>query len=403
MKQQFIVLIFFTLSFSIIYSQNIGIGIATPTRARLELNGAVDATSAIFGGESTGISLQRNWPAVGFNTYWNAGDKKIANGYAAKLMVDPTQGYLYLDMYPYGTANTLPQISYRALSVSRLGNVGIGNVIAHAPLQFPNVGNRKIVLWETGNDENQYYGFGIEGGTLRYNVDGPASTHKFYAGNGANASTLLMSIQGNRKVLVGGQFSGSRLGINAYDPMYTLEVVQTGNTGMALINPDWGFRFWELRSEKYNSDAGNPHTCLGLFYNGRANPIMGWFNPDDGSYTDNSDKRLKRNIKPLEAVLPRLMQLKPARYEMITNHKSSPNFIGLVAQEAKMLFPEIVDVRFAKVDSLNTIPDFHGMRYGKLSVIAIKAIQEQQVIITEQQKQINELKILVQQLAAAVK
>jgi hypothetical protein len=42
-------------------SQNVGIGTSTPTRAKLEVNGAVDATSAIFG-ESSGISLQRNWP-----------------------------------------------------------------------------------------------------------------------------------------------------------------------------------------------------------------------------------------------------------------------------------------------------------------------------------------------------
>jgi hypothetical protein len=384
------------------FSQNVGIGISTPTRAKLEVQGAVDATTAIFGGEGTGVSLQRGWPGVGFNTYWNAGDKKIAAGYGAKVYLDPGIGYMYFDMHSYGAANAITAGSYRAFTLSSLGNVGIGNVLPHAPLQFPNVGNRKIVLWETANNENQYYGFGIEGGTLRYNVDGTGSVHKFYAGNGPGAATLLMTIQGNKKVLIGGQFSGSRLGINAYDPMYTLEVVQTGNTGMALINPDWGFRFWELRSEKYNSDAGNPQTCLALFYNGRANPIMGWFNPDDGSYTDNSDKRLKKNIKPLETVLPRLMQLKPSRYQMITNNPTSPEFIGLVAQEAKLLFPEIVDVRVAEVDSANSIADFHGLRYGKLSVVAIKAIQEQQQLISDLQQRVSLLeeqnKVLVQML-----
>ena len=44
-------------------SGNVGIGTTTPTRAKLEVNGVGfgGATSAIFGGDGTGISIQRNW------------------------------------------------------------------------------------------------------------------------------------------------------------------------------------------------------------------------------------------------------------------------------------------------------------------------------------------------------
>lgn len=100
------------------FFQNVGIGIATPTRSKLEVNGAVDATSAIFGGESSGISLQRNWPGIGFNSYWNAGNRYIANGYGARHFLDPFNGYMYLDMFSVGTANALPPLTSRALTIS---------------------------------------------------------------------------------------------------------------------------------------------------------------------------------------------------------------------------------------------------------------------------------------------
>ena len=48
---------------------NIGIGIVNPTLARLQVNGVSGSgrTSAIFGGDGTGISFQRNLPVIGFN------------------------------------------------------------------------------------------------------------------------------------------------------------------------------------------------------------------------------------------------------------------------------------------------------------------------------------------------
>ena len=75
MKKIFILLIFFAISgkWFEVFSQNIGIGITNPTRAKLEVSGVSGsgATSAIFGTDGTGISLQRNWPTIGFNLCHN--------------------------------------------------------------------------------------------------------------------------------------------------------------------------------------------------------------------------------------------------------------------------------------------------------------------------------------------
>ncbi|MBK8140036.1 MAG: hypothetical protein IPK57_02855 [Chitinophagaceae bacterium] len=113
-----------------LFSQNVGIGIANPVRAKLEVNGTsgIGSTSAIFGGDGTGISFQRNWPTIGFNQYRDntAGNGKyMSNGFAAIQLFDPTTGYMYFDMFSNGSANTLTNSGTRALSISNTGNIGI--------------------------------------------------------------------------------------------------------------------------------------------------------------------------------------------------------------------------------------------------------------------------------------
>jgi hypothetical protein len=96
-----------------------------------------------------------------------------------------------------------------ALTILRNGNVGIATVNPHAPLQFANtIANRKIVLWEAFNTELDYFGFGINSATLRYNV--PAgSNHTFFAG-----STTLFNLYSNGNATLLGsltQLSDARL------------------------------------------------------------------------------------------------------------------------------------------------------------------------------------------------
>lgn len=83
-------------------------------------------------------------------------------------------------------------------------NVGIGNFDPHAQLQLNNsIVNRKIVLFESFNNDHQFYGFGINGSTLRYQVDDPLSNHVFYAATSNTNSKELMRIQGNGYVGIG--------------------------------------------------------------------------------------------------------------------------------------------------------------------------------------------------------
>lgn len=100
------------------------------------------------------------------------------------------------------------------MRITAAGNVGIGNATPNAPLQFANViQNRKIVLWDGNNNDHNYYGFGVNGNILRYQVDGTTSNHAFYAGTSTTTSNELMRITGTGNVGIGIAAPAQRLDV----------------------------------------------------------------------------------------------------------------------------------------------------------------------------------------------
>ena len=101
-------------------------------------------------------------------------------------------------------------------SILTNGNVGIGTNTPNAPLQFSNaVVNRKIVLYEDTNNDNQFFGFGVNSFILRYQVSATTVSHVFYAGTSSSASTELMRIMGTGNVGIGTATPNAKLDINS--------------------------------------------------------------------------------------------------------------------------------------------------------------------------------------------
>lgn len=107
-----------------------------------------------------------------------------------------------------------------------------------------------------------------------------------------------------------------------------------------------------------------------------------------------SDARLKTNIESLSYGMDEIMKLRPVSF----NWKEKPagkKMIGLLAQEAEGVIPEIVDTGS---DDFQTM----GINYSGLIPVLIKGIQDQQNIIKYQQQQIesqkNEINLLREEM-----
>jgi len=361
------------------FSQNIGIGTTNPTRAKLELHGAVGATTAIFGGDAGGISLQRNAPGIGFNQYYSAGSKYISNGYGAVQWFDHTTGYMALDMFGNGVANGNGVGGKRAFTIANNGNMGIQTVPANASL---------YVIKSANFDGSAIFG----GSTYNSNFHYGIAEHTYIRAGKAGGNLYLNDIPGGVVSMGGGT---TKVGINTfgYPPAYTLEVRQVKEasgteTGILLVNSL--FNQWEI----FNS--------LPLFfkYNGVA---KSYIDQSDGRYAQLSDRRLKTNIQPMTVTLDKLMKLNPVTYQLKNGDIEQESRIGFIAQEVKPLFPGLVSVSKDTSHGYKGFTDLHMMDYSSLGVIAIKAIQEQQQVIIDLQKRMQLLeeqnKILYQLLS----
>jgi hypothetical protein len=300
--------VFLVLYVSQLFSQNIGIGTNNPSRARLVVNGAVGNTAAMFGGETTGISLQSNFPTIGFNQYYNNGHRYMAGGHAAHQFFDPILGYMAWDIFPIGNTNGTATGSKRILAL-------------------------------TAND--MIVGTGLSRLSINKNpsMDG--------------ARNAALQIQ---------------------------QSVESNNAGISLSDV-YNLSTWKISS--LNIDEGR----LTLNYNSYG---AGYF-AHTGSYYTYSDQRLKNDIRQLSPVLTNLMRLEPVQYKMKYNNDANNSSMGFIAQEVKKIFPQLVQVMPGSATGYTAYDDIHAVNYAGFGVLAIKAIQEQQLIIENLQQRISVL------------
>jgi hypothetical protein len=161
-----------------------------------------------------------------------------------------------------------------------------------------------------------------------------------------------------------------KVGIGRDTPASLLEVAH-GNTGPTNADRTDAF---SIRNKSTNQSwQFHTSTYLNLYFNGT---YRGSWNSTSGAYVQFSDRRLKKDITPLDnGTLNKVMQLNPVSYLMKEQTDTKRN-LGLISQEVQEIFPSIT--RYVEESDLLTLS------YTELIPILIKALQEQQAIIEAQ-------------------
>jgi hypothetical protein len=132
--------------------------------------------------------------------------------------------------------------------LSLSSNVGIGTTTPHSALQFGNnIVNRVLTLFEQANDQNQFYGFGINSGVLRYQVFAGAS-HVFYVSTSSTTSAEVMRVDGSANFYIGSagslrfrnsgatQYVGFQSGTLSANTVWTLPTTDSTGTQALMSN-----------------------------------------------------------------------------------------------------------------------------------------------------------------------
>ena len=97
------------------------------------------------------------------------------------------------------------------------------------------------------------------------------------------------------------------------------------------------------------------------------------------SYNTSSDHRLKENVNYTWDATTRLKQLKPARFNFISDADTTVD--GFLAHEAQAVVPEAVTGTHNEVDADGN-PVYQGIDQSKLVPLLVKTIQELEARIT---------------------
>jgi hypothetical protein len=155
-----------------------------------------------------------------------------------------------------------------------------------------------------------------------------------------------------------------------------VEIVDMANVGMATqaFSYHWYNNDAQVRLMELNS-SGETYNVTGVYG------------------TIYSDRRLKENIAPATPKLDDIMKLNVVNFNLIGNENKH---IGFIAQEMQEIFPSFVhqsDTRKYDEDGnvVSGLEDALGVKIGMEFAILVKAIQEQQSQITQQNELITSL------------
>jgi len=198
------------------------------------------------------------------------------------------------------------------------------------------------------------------------------------------SNTLIIDNTTEDTPLIYGEFDNeiiafdAKVGIGTQNPNVPLQVV-TGvdadlslGSGMVVLGEELGSNL-VLDKNEIQARNGGLASSLYLQQNG-GNVYVG------DAIIQSSDRRLKKDIQDISYGLQDILKLRPTEYNWKHIEKDEKS-LGLIAQEVQAVINNVV--------TYNEEQDKYGVSYTELIPVLIKAIQEQQEVIEQQEKTID--------------
>ncbi len=223
----------------------------------------------------------------------------------------------------------------------------------------------------------QCYGFQNSGQTFNINLDADGNLQFRANSDTCGNGPVRMYIHDDDGALYLGE-SGDEL-IRGDDP----------GTKNPSGNPNNGLLIQSAQTVEVNIDSNDTGADMFAITKGGARTEI-FRVEEDGDvkakrFVENSDLRLKQNIRPLKGVLNKVLALQGVNYEWSSEEESQRGTqIGLIAQEVEEIIPEAIETNH---------DGYKGIAYSDLVAILIESVKElyaqlneQQVIIERMQK-----------------
>lgn len=265
------------------------------------------------------------------------------------------------------STGTISASSYTGGNMSLSGNANVG-------------GTLNIVNMTTTNMVNT----NVSAGTLR--VGGTTITNNLVA-TGTSNTLGCVTTYSNGCVALNASVTPSN------HALYSLGRIHVGDGSAMDTYPYGQFQttsyaaqldtFWQMsliRSGVWSWGMGQRSNGVFYVWGGTAPGV--YLGEGATSWTSNSDRRLKKNIKNLEYGLSEIISLNPKRFDYNTDTTNDSSKLGFIAQEVLPIVKEVVN------GSEDTI---YGLCTTELVPVLVNAIKELKVIIDNQ---VSEIKLL---------